>query len=124
MKQRILDLWRRLRSAPVEAPLESGSLPLATAAELVRPLLILLVLVLTVLLSSVAVIFSAYQYRLLFHQHQTLVQQRDDLQVEWGQLLLEQSAWAANNRVEIQARKRLNMLVPEPGVIEIVRHGQ
>lgn len=124
MKQRILDLWRRLRSAPVEAPQPAEPVPLATAADLVRPLLILLALVLAVLLSSMAVIFSAYEYRLLFHQHQLLVQQRDDLQVEWGQLLLEQSAWAANNRVEIQARKRLNMLVPEPSVIEIVRHGQ
>jgi len=91
--------------------------------RLVRPFVLLAVLTLAVVLSAISVIFGAYEYRQLFHEHQKLIQQRDDLQVEWGQLLLEQSAWAANNRVEDQARKKLEMLVPDPQQIEIVRRG-
>jgi cell division protein FtsL len=59
---------------------------------------------------------------MLFNQHQNLIATWDELQVEWGQLVLEESAWAANSRIEQIAGKRLAMLVPEPGMIEIVRH--
>ncbi len=90
--------------------------------ELVRPTALLGMLVLLVLGSALGVIYSAYQYRGLFNQHQNLVDDWDELQVEWGQLVLEESAWAANSRVEQVASKRLDMLVPEPGMIEIVRH--
>ena len=98
------------------------SLRLLRAAELTRPAAVLVVLLLLVVGSAMAVIFSAYQYRVLFNQHQNLVANWDELQVEWGQLVLEESAWAANNRIEQIASKRLSMLVPEPGMIEIVRH--
>jgi cell division protein FtsL len=90
--------------------------------ELLGPFLIVFVLVVLLLVSCLAVVMSAFEYRTLFHQHQQLVQQRDELQVEWGQLLLEQSAWAANNRVEQQAEKRLEMVVPEVNQIEVIRN--
>lgn len=96
---------------------------LVAASEMVKPFLMIAALAVAVVLSAVTVIFAAYDYRHLFHEHQQLIQQRDDLQVEWGQLLLEQSAWAANNRVEVQAIRKLDMKVPAPEQIEIVRRG-
>lgn len=95
---------------------------LVPLAELVRPAGTLVLLVLLVLGSALLVIYSAYEYRRLFNQHQILSSQGDDLQVEWGQLLLEESAWSANNRVERLAENKLNMKIPEPEEIEIVRH--
>ena len=80
-------------------------------------------LVVAIVLSSVAVIFSAYENRQLFDTHQKLVQQHDDLQAEWGQLLLEQSAWAATARIERAAREQLEMQAPTPEQIEMVRRG-
>ncbi len=38
-----------------------------------------------------------------------------DLDVEWGQLQLEQSTWAAHARIERIARERLGMKAPAPG---------
>ena len=49
-----------------------------------------------------------------------------DLDVEWGQLRLEQSTWAAHGRIEKVARERLHMNVPQAGrvvVIEPVTQG-
>lgn len=108
---------------PIPAVVVTERVEIIASTTLVKPFALLSTLVLTVVLSAVAVIFSAYEYRQLFHEHQSLIQQRDDLQVEWGQLLLEQSAWAANNRVEVQAIRKLDMLVPDPEQIEIVRRG-
>ena len=108
---------------PIPAVVVTERVEMIASATLVKPFAVLSTLVLAVVLSAVAVIFAAYEYRQLFHEHQSLIQQRDDLQVEWGQLLLEQSAWAANNRVEVQAIRKLDMLVPDPEQIEIVRRG-
>jgi len=40
-----------------------------------------------------------------------------DLEIEWGQLQLEQSTWAAHVRIEKIARERLGMHPPAPGQI-------
>ncbi len=100
----------------------AASLRLFSAAELARPAMVVVLLLVLLVGSAMTVIFSAYQYRILFNQHQNLIANWDELQVEWGQLVLEESAWAANNRIEQVASKRLAMLVPEPGMIEIVCH--
>jgi len=89
---------------------------------LLRPFLTVLVLVVLLVVSCLVVVLSAFEYRTLFNHHQELIQQRDELQVEWGQLLLEQSAWSANNRVEQQAARKLGMKVPEVNQIEIIRN--
>ena len=101
---------------------EPAAVAFYSAESLLRPFLLLLVLVVLLLLSSLAVVLNAFEYRILFNQHQELVQQRDELQVEWGQLLLEQSAWAANNRIEQQAANQLGMKVPEVDQIEVVKN--
>ena len=103
------------------APLQGRMLG---AADLLKPAALLLCLMLAVVGSALMVIYSAYEYRRLFNQHQGLSEQGDELQVEWGQLLLEESAWSSNNRVETLADKKLAMKVPQPENIEIVRHGQ
>ena len=95
-----------------------------SGAELLMPVLLVSVLTLLVLGSAMGVILSAYEYRRLFNQHQILVQQWDELQVEWGQYLLEQSVWSSHQRIESLATQKLDMVVPETETIEIVRHEQ
>lgn len=87
-----------------------------------RAMTLALVLGLGIVISALAVTYKAYEYRQLFHRQQSLLQYWDDLQVEWGQLLLEQSALGANNRVERIAQKRLAMRAPDPKNIRMVRH--
>jgi len=47
--------------------------------------------------------------RKAFIELQVLQNKFDDLQIEWGRLQLEQSAWATHGRVEKLAREKLEM---------------
>ncbi len=79
------------------------------------------VLTVLVIFSALTVIYSAYLYRQLFNQQQQMLQARDQMQVEWGQLLLEQSALAAHSRIEKVVTHKLDMYVPAPNEIVVVR---
>lgn len=81
----------------------------------------LAMLTVLVVFSALAVVFSSYQHRQYFNDYQELAEQRDELQVQWGQLLLEQSALAAHSRIEKVVTKKLGMYVPEPSEIVVVR---
>lgn len=72
----------------------------------------LYLMLLAVLASSISVVYIKHQSRIEFVALQELEQHRDDLNEEWGRLLLEQSTWASPGRVERQAKIRLNMAVP------------
>ena len=72
----------------------------------------LYVMLLAVMASAISVVYIKHQSRVEFVALQKLEQDRDDLDEEWGRLLLEQSTWASPGRVERQAKIRLNMAVP------------
>ena len=67
---------------------------------------------LAVMTSAVAVVYSKHAARTKFVVLQSLEHERDSLNEEWGRLLLEQSTWGSPGRVEQQARLRLYMIVP------------
>jgi cell division protein FtsL len=72
------------------------------------------------LASAIAVVWSRHETRNLFVELQTLSAERDALDIEWGQLKLEQSAWATHGRVEQTARVDLEMVIPRPAEVRIV----
>lgn len=78
-------------------------------------------LALTVLASALAVVYARHEGRKLFIELQALQQVRDDRDVEWGQLQLEQSTWATHSRIDPIAREQLKMSTPTPDVIQIIR---
>ena len=84
----------------------------------------LLVLVLTlwvaVLGSAAGAIWCKHRAREMFVQLETLNARRDNLEIEWGQLQLEQSAWSTHAFVERVASAKLHMAMPPPKEIEIV----
>jgi cell division protein FtsL len=51
--------------------------------------------------------------RKLFVELQQLEKQRDDMEVEWGQLQLEQNTWATHTRIERIAKQKLQMITPQ-----------
>jgi cell division protein FtsL len=83
----------------------------------------LVVAVLWVLLlgSSLAVVYGKHEARSHFVELQRLTHERDDLDIEWGQLQLEQSTWGTHGRVESIARDELHMVIPRPGELRIVQ---
>lgn len=64
---------------------------------------------LAVLASALAVVASTHQVRKHTNNLEVLRREAAQLQVEWGQYLLEQSTWAAYSRVEAIATKKLDM---------------
>jgi cell division protein FtsL len=79
------------------------------------------VLWVALLAAAIAVVWSKHQERSLFIELQALHAERDALDIEWGQLKLEQSAWAMHGRVEQTARLNLEMVVPGPDEVRIVK---
>lgn len=71
--------------------------------------------------SALGVIWSKHRARSLFVELQTLTGERDRINIEWGQLKLEQSAWATHGRVEKMARADLKLVVPKPEEVRLVQ---
>ena len=80
----------------------------------------LIFLVIAVLVSAFSVVYVKDLNRRLFVELQSLQQVRDALQVEWGQLLLEQNTWATQARVQHIAQQGLEMVVPESQAMMVV----
>jgi cell division protein FtsL len=70
--------------------------------------------------SAAGAIYSKHRARELFVRLERLNNQRDNLEVEWGQLQLEQSAWSTHAFVERVASTKLKMATPPPKDIELV----
>ena len=82
---------------------------------------LVIALVILVLASSLGVVYAKHQSRKLFIELDTLKKERDEMNVEWGRLQLEQSTLATHSRIEQTAIKRLNMVTPEYEQVLIVR---
>ncbi len=75
---------------------------------------------LAVLGSAAAAIYCKHRSRVLFVQLEALDAGRDNLDIEWGQLQLEQSAWSTHAFVENVARAKLHMATPAPQDVRLV----
>lgn len=74
-----------------------------------------LMLLLIAVACAVATVASNHRARKLFAELEREQNRMQALEVEWGQLQIEQSTWAAHARVEKIARERLGMKPPAPG---------
>ena len=81
----------------------------------------MLILLLAVIVSAVGVVYSKHQGRKLFVELQGLGYARDAMDVEWGQLQLEQSTLTTQGQVERAAHERLGMVNLSPANKVIVK---
>ena len=63
--------------------------------------------------SAIEVVLHRHESRKLFVELQDLRKAKQDLDREWGQLLLEQATWGTHGRVESAAVEQLGMLTPK-----------
>jgi cell division protein FtsL len=80
----------------------------------------LLLLVVAVVTCAMLVIELRHRNRMAFVQLQSVQAQRDALNTETGQLLLEEGTWAEHRRVEGLARERLGMSIPQSQQVVVV----
>ena len=69
---------------------------------------------------ALALVSSQHQARKLYVQLEKEQELAKQLEVEWGQLQLEQSTWAMHARIERIATRQLNMRVPPPSRVQVV----
>jgi cell division protein FtsL len=63
--------------------------------------------------SAVELVLNRHASRKLFVELQALRDSRQQIEQEWGQLVLEQATWATPVRVEDVARESLSMISPD-----------
>ena len=74
--------------------------------------LLLAVLVVAIVVSALVVVRDRHEHRQAFVELSRLDRARDELNIEFGRLQLEQATWAESNRVDQVARNRLGMSFP------------
>jgi cell division protein FtsL len=70
-------------------------------------------LIATTLISAVAVVYARQQHRQAYAQLTRLERQRDELNIEFSRLQLEQATWSETNRIEQVATERIGMRFPQ-----------
>jgi cell division protein FtsL len=78
-------------------------------------------LLLAVVATAVSAAYAKHRSRKLFVELQLLEEQRDAMNVEWGQLQLEQSTYTTHGKIEGAARERLGMHIPAAQQVTIIR---
>jgi len=76
-----------------------------------------LLLMVLALASAIGTVASNHRARKMYAEIEHEQARMRDLEVEWGQLQLEQSTWAGHARVEQIARNKLRMRPPGPGQV-------
>ena len=71
--------------------------------------------------TGLCVVFVSHQCRLLYSELALLERDKNRLEVEWGQYLLEESSMASLHRVETVSQRKLGMRAPILGQIVVVR---
>ena len=81
----------------------------------------LVFLLAAVAVSAIAVVYARQQNRKVFVELERLTSERDELNVEFGRLKLEQATWAEANRIEQVARAQLAMTFPTPAETVVLK---
>lgn len=77
-----------------------------------------------ILASALSVVAVRHNNRLAFIALQQHEQKREQLQTEWGRLMIERATWTRQNNVAVDAGKRLAMTPPSPEKIVTLELGQ
>ncbi|MFN2308168.1 MAG: cell division protein FtsL [Gammaproteobacteria bacterium] len=83
--------------------------------------LLLPLMLLGLVATALGNVYAKHQSRKLFVELQGLEAARDEMNIEWGQLQLEQSTWSTHVRVEDVARAQLGMTMPAPEALVVIR---
>lgn len=80
--------------------------------RLSKQLMLPFILLLAVLASALAVVYSTNEDRVTFAELQQAEHREHELQLRWGQLLLEQASLSTPGRVQTLAAEQLKMVLP------------
>ncbi|WP_440874522.1 cell division protein FtsL [Thalassotalea sp. PLHSN55] len=79
-------------------------------------------IMISVVISSFAVIYYTHLNRQATSSLEVMLTERDELDIEWRNLLLEQNSLAEHSAIETKAAKLLNMQRPSVDSEVIIKH--
>lgn len=82
--------------------------------------LLTMVFAVVCVISAMALIYTKHDSRKLFVELEQLTTERDELNIEWGQLQIEQSTWATHARIEQVATEELSLERPKSTEIYVI----
>jgi len=85
-----------------------------------QPFLLVIVFAVVCVLSAMALVYTKHESRKLFVELEGLTHARDELNIEWGQLQIEQSTWATHARIEQVATDDLSLVRPTSTEIFVI----
>ena len=85
-----------------------------------QPVLLVFVFAAVCVVSALALVYTKHESRKLFVELEQLTDKRDELNIEWGQLQIEQSTWATHARIEQVATDDLQLRRPATTEIFVI----
>ena len=82
--------------------------------------MLVLVFAVVCVTSAMALVYTKHESRKLFVELEALTQERDELNIEWSQLQIEQSTWATHARIEQVATDNLSLVRPDATDIFVI----
>ncbi len=79
-----------------------------------------LLLLAVLIVCGLSVVTSQHKARVLYMELRKEQELARQLDVEWGQLQLEQSTWSMHARIEKIGNERLQMRVPPPARVQMI----
>ena len=89
-------------------------------AQTRQPFMLVLVFAVVCVTSALALVYTKHESRKLFVELEALTQERDELNIEWSQLQIEQSTWATHARIEQVATDNLSLVRPDSTEIFVI----
>ncbi len=83
-------------------------------------LFVLVLLAVAVIGSGIAVVHARQQHRQAYVELTRLERSRDELNIEFSRLQLEQATWSETNRIEQIATERVGMRFPEGAEVVVL----
>ncbi|HEY5655334.1 MAG: cell division protein FtsL [Desulfobacterales bacterium] len=91
-----------------------------TAVSKTQPILLILVFTVVCVVTALAIVYTKHESRKVFVELEQLAKERDELNIEWGQLQIEQSTWATHGRIEQVATEDLELIRPPASEIYVI----
>ncbi len=85
-----------------------------------QPVVLTIVFAVVCVSSAIALVYTKHESRKLFVELEELTTERDELNIEWGQLQIEQSTWATHGRIEQVANDKLSLVRPEATEVFVI----
>ena len=77
-----------------------------------KKLIAFVILLVLVFISAMMVVFQVFEYRHDYREMSSFMRERDDLNAEWGRLLIEQQTFGATAQIGTRAVTQLRMYSP------------